>query len=178
MKRLLIVTALLLSSLSFAQSNRGSNLEDYARLRDCGGEVELRSSGDNLHLKFIDVRRCENLIIKKDSYGRVIKQYSFAKGGERAPYTRNYTLSKDMWRELAQDGDLYILVTGRGRRDELTLRVPSATWSNPEKTKCGGHSKTYYTGWALTNNCNCAYYRRGVFQRLARPYEERNCQIK
>src|SRR5262249_1019403 len=88
-----------------------------AQLRECDGRVELRESEENLHLQFRNVYDCENLVIKNET-GRVLKQYSFGKGGNQPPFSPNYTISKQMWHELGR-GDLLLLVTGRRARDEV-----------------------------------------------------------
>ena len=176
MKKFILFLALLAVVPGFAKSR----YVDSARLYECGGKVELRESKENLHLQFEDVQDCENLVIQTAGgfffKGETLKQYAFNKGGKDAPFSPSYTLSKDMWKELSKRGKLVLLVTGYGNRDELTLRVNP--WRGKIDSgddhynagKCGGHSASEYTGYARTNSCKCAYYRRGEFVRHAEDY--------
>lgn len=169
MKKVILLLALLIVPQGFA-----SKYVDSATLRDCGGRVELRESRDNLHLQFERVRHCHDLTIK-NSRGRVLKQYSFKKGGNDAPYSPSYTLSNQMWRELDR-GRLVLVVSGWGNRDEVSLRVNrwgDGDLGGHDPGQCGGHEKARYTGFALTNSCKCAYYRNGRFIRHATPIEQR-----
>jgi hypothetical protein len=162
-----------------AQSFGASRYVDSASLYECGGRVELRESKDNLHLQFEDVTDCDSLVVQTE-WGFVLERYSFKKGGKRAPFSPSYTLSNEMWRELG-DGDLILKVSGSGffaAQDRVALRVnpfsrPIDGGHNPRK--CGGHSGNF-TGWALTNSCKCAYYRKGQFQRHAEAWEQFKCR--
>jgi hypothetical protein len=175
MKKLMSFMALVLVAQGYAESR----FVDSASLYQCGGRVELRESQDNLHLQFDSVDACDTLVVQTD-WGTVLERYSFRKGGRRAPYSPSYTLSKEMWRQLGR-GSLVLKVSGSGffaAQDRVSLRVnpfagPDLGGRPPRQ--CGGHTSRNFTGWALTNTCKCAYYRRGEFQRHAQPWEERNC---
>jgi hypothetical protein len=178
MKKFLLLILSLISISAF------SSIEvDRAYLWDCGGKVILKKSDENLHLHFKDVMNCSNLKVMTSYYGSTLKSYKLNSGKSYGPYTANFTLSKSMWRELERDGSMNLRVTSNSGAtvDNVTLIVPRYSSYNPynpgysNPKKCGGHSNSNFTGWALTNSCKCAYYQNGQFHHHAKPHQEYKC---
>ena len=129
MKRMLFIALAIFSVNVFADSL----FVDSARLRNCGGEVELRESRENLHLQFNDVRNCSNLDIQDVSYDRrsgrrtvrTIRSYKLNSNHARPPYRANFTLSNRMWAELEHDGELHLYIHSNSKRteDHVELRL-------------------------------------------------------
>lgn len=170
-KLLLLLTFIFVALPSFAKSR----YLDDARLRDCGGTIELRESRKNLHLKIEDVRYCNKLAVY-NVWGDKIASYKFKKRRSTKPVTASYTLSNEMWRQLER-GELEIVVSGRWAQDNVTLRVYESKDEFHNPWQCGGHEQARYTGWALTNSCKCAYYKRGKFVRHAKGLEAFACLL-
>jgi hypothetical protein len=170
---------LLMTSLFAFAGMASSVYVDSAYLYDCGGKVELRKSDSNLHLKFKEVENCSNFLVQTSRYGRTLKQYKLNTNGNNAPYTASFTLSKSMWQELEKDAMVNLKIRSNSgyHEDNITLYVPRAKKHyNNNPRRCGGHSGTGFTGWALTNSCKCAYYQNGRFHHHAKPHQQYKCQ--
>jgi hypothetical protein len=148
---------------------------DSERLHSCGGYVSLNeASNGDLSLQFRNTY-CENVTIKDASNGRVIAQYSMAKGGRAMPWSASYTLSARMRGELSRDLNLDFTVSGHGGRDKLTVVIPGHGRHGGGNSGNGGHQDKLTTGYGRTNSGKCAFYILGEFQSHASEYE---CQIR
>lgn len=169
---LLAVTIMAIGTSAFASSD----FLDDANLSQCWGKIQLREAGNgDYSLKLKKVQRCSNVIVK-DSKGKVIKQYSMAKGGKKAPYTATYTLSKKMIKAAQNGRDLTVLVTGNGRRDTITVDLATDECKNYRSDK--GMAK--YTGYACSSRQakepSCRYYENGRRPHKNKTYPLRKCQ--
>jgi hypothetical protein len=157
------------------QAQASSFRLDSEPLRTCGGYVSLNETYDgDLSLQFRNTY-CENITIKDASNGRVLAQYSMAKGGRTMPYTASYTLSKRMRGELSRDLELDFTVSGHGGRDKLVVVIPGNGQHGGHHGGNGGHQDKFTTGYGRTNSGKCAYYFLGKFQNHASEYE---CRIR
>ncbi|MCB0421875.1 MAG: hypothetical protein KDD61_12825 [Bdellovibrionales bacterium] len=170
-KLILLLTFLFVALPSMAKSR----FVDDARLRDCGGQIELRESASNLHLKVENVKFCDRISIY-NVWGDRIVSYDLKRNSSTRPVTASYTLSREMWRQLER-GELEIRVRGRWVEDIVTLRVYETRQEPHDPWQCGGHEKARYTGYALTGSCRCAYYERGEFIRHAEGLEAFGCLL-
>ena len=154
---------------------------DTARLRDCGGVIQLAESEKNLHLNLVNVRYCDTMVVRNHR-GRIISQYTI-KYSEYRDTKQSFTLSKEMRSQLGR-GDLEIEVYGDYYHEDIvTLRLYEAPKPKPKKRKkhdpltCGGHSEYNYTGYALTKSCNCGFYVNGQFDHTASGLEALMCLL-
>ncbi len=153
------------------QAQASSYRLDSEPLRTCGGYVSLNESNDGaLALKFRNTY-CENVTIKDASNGRVLAQYSMAKGGRTMPFTASYTLSARMRGELSRDLHLDFIVSGHGGRDKLTVVIPGHRHGGNGGQRNGGNQSKMTTGFGRTNSGKCAFYILGEFQSHASEYE-------
>lgn len=140
------------------------------QLSNCGGFVEITVTRQGLTLEFEDVESCDMLAIMS-SKNSLIKEWSFRRGGNQAPFSPKYFLGRDSFTR-GKKSPLILVVQGWQSRDVIFV--------TEEQFPCSGCLKpnqNNFTGWSyMPDTLSCGFYRSGRFQRWAGQDERWKCQ--